>query len=172
MGGDAVADGDETLSQEEIDALIARMAAEPSAEKAADKGEGEGVAAPAAAERAPAPPQPSVADTAAARDRALGWLMAEIPPRLRDLEVTIAVEMGRRTFTVREVLGWTAGRVVTFDARYSDTVRLVVNETPLAVGRVVQLVDGRLGVRVEAWVDGTDAGPERPGGAEGGDSVA
>lgn len=168
-----MADGEETLSQEEIDTLIARMAAARAAEAAGEAtGKREGKAAPSQHEGTPTPPPSSVPDAATARVRALGWLMAEIPPRLRDLEVTIAVEMGRRTFTVREVLGWSAGRVITFDARYSDTVRLVVNETPLAVGRVVQLVDGRLGVRVEAWADGTRAGPEGPGDAGGGDAVA
>jgi flagellar motor switch/type III secretory pathway protein FliN len=147
------------LSQEEIDALIARVARERADAEAASE------PPPSATERGDAQRERlGTTDAvregvdAAALKAALEFLAEEIPPRLRDLQLTLSIEMGRRAFTVGEVLTWTAGKVVTFDTHYSETVRLIVDDVALATGRVVLLADGRLGVLVESVL-----APGRPG---------
>ena len=66
---------------------------------------------------------------------------------LRDMELTVAIELGRARLTLEELLSLKEGSVLLLDRRASDPVDVYVNERLVARGEVV-VVGGKLGVRL------------------------
>lgn len=71
----------------------------------------------------------------------------EMEPFLRDLPVTVVIEMGRVQLTAEEVLGLRAGQVLELGRSPTPTVDVVTNGHRLAAGELVE-IEGRLGVRI------------------------
>lgn len=67
--------------------------------------------------------------------------------RLSDVSMVVAVELGRTTMLVKELLNLRAGSLVELDRQVGSPVDVLVNGTPLARGEVV-VVDDELGVRL------------------------
>ena len=67
--------------------------------------------------------------------------------QLREMELTVAIELGRARMTLQEFLGLKEGSVLLLDRRASDPVDVYVNERLVARGEVV-VVRGKLGVRL------------------------
>jgi flagellar motor switch protein FliN/FliY len=65
---------------------------------------------------------------------------------LLDLQVSLAMEVGRTTITVRELLQLTAGSVLELQRGTGEAFDVLVNGTLLAHGEPV-VVNGRCGVR-------------------------
>lgn len=63
-----------------------------------------------------------------------------------DLQVNLAMEVGRTTITVRDLLQLTAGSVVELDRGVSEAFDVLINGTLLAHGEPV-VVNERCGVR-------------------------
>jgi len=124
---------DEVLSQEEVDALITEADAQGSDEPAAE-----------------------VAQDPAGGVRAVefGQLGGTIDPGTRrgvelilDVQMQVAVELGRTTMQVRDVLALGPGSIVELDKHSSEAVEVVVNNKTVARGEVV-VIDDNFGVRI------------------------
>ncbi len=76
---------------------------------------------------------------------------------LRDVEMTLSVEIGRARMTVRELLTLTPGSVVELDRAAGAPADLLVNGRLVARGEVV-VVDEDFGLRVTEIVDDSAAG--------------
>ena len=77
---------------------------------------------------------------------------------LRDVEMTLSVEIGRARMTVRELLGLAAGSVVELDRAAGSPADLLVNGRLIARGEVV-VVDEDFGLRItEIVAAGGEAG--------------
>ena len=63
-----------------------------------------------------------------------------------DLQVNLAMEVGRTTITVRDLLQLTAGSVVELDRGVGEAIDVLINGTLLAHGEPV-VVNERCGVR-------------------------
>jgi flagellar motor switch protein FliN/FliY len=66
---------------------------------------------------------------------------------LLDLQVTLAMEVGRTTLTVRKLLQLTAGSVLELQRGVGEPFDVLVNDTLLARGEAV-VVNERCGVRL------------------------
>ena len=149
---------DEVLSQAEIEALMGGGAAADSnaqSEAAAASENAETQAAPAIQFAPQAPdirvsnaPEPSV------RPAEFSPLSRTVDsgPRngvdlLLDVQLTVAVELGRAQLYVRDILGLGPGAVVELDKHSGEPVEVVVNGKLLARGEVV-LIDENFGVRI------------------------
>ncbi|MDH3645512.1 MAG: flagellar motor switch protein FliN [Gammaproteobacteria bacterium] len=64
-----------------------------------------------------------------------------------DVPVTLTLELGRTTLTVRDLLQLNQGSVVEFDRRVGEPLDLLVNGTLLAHGELVVIDDG-FGIRL------------------------
>lgn len=64
-----------------------------------------------------------------------------------DVQVTVSLELGRTTLTVRDLLQLNQGSIVEFDRRVGEPLDLLVNGTLLAHGELV-VVDDRFGIRL------------------------
>ncbi len=64
-----------------------------------------------------------------------------------DVPVTVTLELGRTTLTVRDLLQLNEGSVVEFDRRVGEPLDLLVNGTLLAHGELVVIDDG-FGIRL------------------------
>ncbi len=64
-----------------------------------------------------------------------------------DVSVTVTLELGRTTLTVRDLLQLNQGSVVEFDRRVGEPLDLLVNGTLLAHGELVVIDDG-FGIRL------------------------
>lgn len=64
-----------------------------------------------------------------------------------DVPVTVTLELGRTTLTVRDLLQLNQGSVVEFDRRVGEPLDLLVNGTLLAHGELVVIDDG-FGIRL------------------------
>lgn len=69
--------------------------------------------------------------------------------RVYDLKVPVAVELGRATLTVEEILRLAPGSVVELDRAADQPVELVVHGKCVARGEIV-VVDDLYGVRITA----------------------
>jgi flagellar motor switch protein FliN/FliY len=69
-----------------------------------------------------------------------------------DVSVTVALELGRTTLTVRDLLQLNQGSVVEFDRRVGEPLDLLVNGTLLAHGELVVIDDG-FGIRLTKVVN-------------------
>ena len=64
-----------------------------------------------------------------------------------DVPVEVAVEIGRTTVTIRELLAVTPGTLIALDRMAGEAVDLLVNGTRIARGEVVA-IDEEFGLRV------------------------
>lgn len=151
---------DEVLSQAEIEALIngaGQTGEAPAAEEAqaaapAETQEAEQVSAPAAD---PAPnitvsstPDPGVRTAAFAPMAAAGDVgMHHGVDLIMDVRLNVAVELGRSTLPVREILALGPGKVVELDKHAGEPVEVVINNKTVARGEVV-VIDENFGVRI------------------------
>ena len=98
----------------------------------------------------PVPRQGTVhADGGAPAAQALGGLGLNL---LRDVEMTLSVEVGRARMTVRELLELTPGSVVELDRAAGAPADLLVNGRVIARGEVV-VVDEDFGLRITELVE-------------------
>lgn len=67
--------------------------------------------------------------------------------QLRDLELTVRIELGRARLSIEELLRLQEGSVVELDRRVSDPVDVYVNDRLVARGEVV-VMRGKFGVRL------------------------
>lgn len=74
----------------------------------------------------------------------------QLPPYVRDMKLTLVAELGRKTLSVGEVLQIQPGKVVTLDSRYADLISINAGNVQVALGHVVMLEGGRLGVVIDA----------------------
>lgn len=127
---------DEVLSQEEVDTLVN--------EAGADAPDGE------AGSQVSAAADPG----SAVRSMQFGQLGGAADANSRrgvelilDVQMHVAVELGRTTMQVRDVLALGPGSVVELDKLASEPVEVVVNNKVVARGEVV-VIDDSFGVRV------------------------
>lgn len=71
---------------------------------------------------------------------------------LADVEVELAVELGRITLPLRALLGLAPGSVLQLDRPADAPVDVLVGGSPVSRGEVV-VIDGDFGVRVTSLVD-------------------
>lgn len=82
--------------------------------------------------------------------------------RLSDIPVEVSVEMGRARMTVGETLELHPGSVVTLNRMAGESVDLLVNGKPIAVGEVV-VIDEQFALRVTAVLGALKPGAPPPG---------
>lgn len=68
---------------------------------------------------------------------------------VRELEVPVIVELGRRTMTVREVMSMLPGAIVELPKSADEELELLVNNRTIAVGSAVK-VGENFGIRLSA----------------------
>ena len=71
---------------------------------------------------------------------------------VRDIKVTLTVELGRTDMVIQDILELTAGKVLELDRLAGEPLDIVVNGTLLARGEVV-VVDENFGVRLTSIID-------------------
>ena len=71
---------------------------------------------------------------------------------IKDIEVTLRVELGRTTMLIEEVLQLTPGKVIELDKLAGEALDILINDKLMARGEVV-VVDDRFGIRVTSIVD-------------------
>lgn len=168
---------DEVMSQEEIEALMGGGVAAPSetvaaadetaaaSETVADADEtaevqaadetaevqavSEAPAAPAIPDiRVSTAPEPSVRPAEfSSLSRTMDSGQRNGIDLLLDVQLTVAVELGRTQLHVRDILGLGPGAVVELEKHSGEPVEVVVNGKLLARGEVV-LIDEKFGVRI------------------------
>jgi flagellar motor switch protein FliN/FliY len=148
---------DGSLSQDEIDALLSGaddLGAAPSAASAAGAEPRDDlssldalVGTPAVGAPAAAAPTGKIDLSEAQRNPAIKNLQL-----LMDVPMQITVELGRTTYTVREILGLGEGSIIELDKQANEPVDLLVNKKLIARGEVV-VIDENFGVRVTSIVD-------------------
>jgi len=155
---------DEVLSQDEIEALI-QGAGQPESDAA--KGKKKGVEAETQAQAAPAGEVVDVRDSvpgvsAEVRPAAFSPVGLSRDPSSRnnvdlilDVQLNVAVELGRARMQVRDVLGLGPGSVVELDKHAGEPVEVVVNNKTVARGEVV-VIDENFGVRITEIVSQSD----------------
>jgi len=141
---------DEILSKEELDALLAEAGAAESVSEPSPKPSVQ--ADPAATSLTEASvrvqPEPVVRQVEFSQ---LGYSADNAPKSgvdlIMDVQVQVAVELGRATMQVRDVLGLGPGSVVELDKHAGEPVEVVVNNKVVARGEVV-VIDENFGVRI------------------------
>lgn len=130
---------DEVLSQEEVDTLVTEADAAPDAPGSDDPAESGGV-----------------------RAIEFGQLGGTAEPGARrgvelilDVQMQVAVELGRTTMQVRDVLGLGPGSIVELDKHSSEPVEVVVNNKVVARGEVV-VIDDNFGVRITEIINAAE----------------
>ena len=71
---------------------------------------------------------------------------------IQDIEVMLAVELGRTKMLIDEVLHLTPGKVIELEKLAGEPLDIMVNGTLLARGEVV-VVDDRFGIRISSISD-------------------
>jgi flagellar motor switch protein FliN/FliY len=71
---------------------------------------------------------------------------------VRDINVTLTVELGRTDMVIEEILALTTGKVIELEKLAGEPLDILVNDKLLARGEVV-VVDENFGVRITAIVD-------------------
>lgn len=71
---------------------------------------------------------------------------------IRDIQVTLTVELGRTDMLIEEVTGLTPGKVVELDKLAGEPLDVLINGKLLAKGEVV-VVDENFGIRITSIVD-------------------
>jgi flagellar motor switch protein FliN/FliY len=71
---------------------------------------------------------------------------------IRDIQVTLTVELGRTDMIIQEILELTPGKVIELDKLAGEPLDILVNGRLLARGEVV-VVDENFGIRITSIVD-------------------
>lgn len=71
---------------------------------------------------------------------------------VRDIQVTLTVELGRTDMIIQDILELTAGKVIELDRLAGEPLDILVNGKLLAKGEVV-VVDESFGVRITSIID-------------------
>ncbi|TVR44033.1 MAG: flagellar motor switch protein FliN [Planctomycetota bacterium] len=71
---------------------------------------------------------------------------------IRDIQVTLTVELGRTDMVIEEVMGLTPGKVIELDKLAGEPLDILINGKLLAKGEVV-VVDENFGIRITSIVD-------------------
>lgn len=74
---------------------------------------------------------------------------------IENIPVTLAIEVGRASLKIRDLMRLTQGSVVELDRLAGEPLDIVVNDTVVAQGEVV-LVNERYGVRLTKVVSAAD----------------
>ena len=74
---------------------------------------------------------------------------------IENIPVTLAIEVGRASLKIRDLMRLTQGSVVELDRLAGEPLDIVVNDTVVAQGEVV-LVNDRYGVRLTQVVSAAD----------------
>ena len=74
---------------------------------------------------------------------------------IENIPVTLAIEVGRATLKIRDLMRLTQGSVVELDRLAGEPLDIVVNDTVVAQGQVV-LVNDRYGVRLTQVISAAD----------------
>ena len=83
------------------------------------------------------------------------YAMTPMLSRLMDLELPLAVSLGRSRMTISDVLKVTGGSLIELDRNLGDNVDLIVHGTVVARGEVVS-VRGNYGVRIKEIISRQD----------------
>jgi len=75
--------------------------------------------------------------------------------RLLDVNLNVAVELGRKDMKIKDILGLGPGKIIELDKLAGEPVDLLVNGKLLAKGEVV-VVDENFGVRITELIDPID----------------
>lgn len=86
---------------------------------------------------------------------------------VKDIQVTLTVELGRTEMVIQDILELTPGKVIELDRLAGEPLDILVNGTLLARGEVV-VVDENFGVRLTSIVDPA----ERAGALKGAEDAA
>ncbi|MCE5198768.1 MAG: flagellar motor switch protein FliN [Armatimonadota bacterium] len=159
---------DEVLSQAEIEALLNQQAG---GEVAADASASAAAAAepPQETQQSVQTPQITSVPSPAPKVPDVGVRPAEFAPvasagdigmrhgvdLILDVQLQVAVELGRASLQVREVLGLGPGKVVELDKHAGEPVEVVINNKVVARGEVV-VIDENFGVRITEIVNGNE----------------
>jgi flagellar motor switch protein FliN len=71
---------------------------------------------------------------------------------VRDIQVTLSVELGRTDMIIQDILELTSGKVIELDRLAGEPLDILVNGKLLAKGEVV-VVDENFGIRITAIMD-------------------
>ena len=74
---------------------------------------------------------------------------------VQDVKVTLSMELGRTTITIRELLQLSQGSVIELDRMVDEHMDVLVNGTLVAHGEVV-VVDDKFGIRLTDVVNPMD----------------
>ena len=74
---------------------------------------------------------------------------------IQNIPITLAIEVGRASLKIRDLMRLTQGSVVELDRLAGEPLDIVVNDTVVAQGQVV-LVNDRYGVRLTKVVSAAD----------------
>lgn len=75
---------------------------------------------------------------------------------LLDVKLPVAIELGRTTLPISDILEWTQGSVIELDKLAGEPVDLLVNSKLVARGEVV-VIDEKFGLRITALLSIPDA---------------
>ncbi|MHB9037022.1 MAG: flagellar motor switch protein FliN [Armatimonadota bacterium] len=153
--------GDEVLSQAEIEALLSGAGQSNDAGTTDSAQAGAPDASEEPAQAAPTPTaasQPTITVSSAPDPaiRAAAFApMASVSDHgarngvdlIMDVRLNVAVELGRSTLSVREILALGPGKVVELDKHAGEPVEVVINNKTVARGEVV-VIDENFGVRI------------------------
>ena len=67
---------------------------------------------------------------------------------LKDLKVTIHVELGRKKIMISELLKTNYGSVIELDHPINEPFTFFVNNKPFGKGTLVQMPDGKKGLKI------------------------
>jgi len=81
---------------------------------------------------------------------------AEGIDKLTDVEVEITVELGDNLIPIQEIMTWATGSVVELQPEEHETVKVLLNGSPFALGEIV-VVGDTFGVRIVELIDPKDA---------------
>lgn len=138
---------DEMISQEEIDSLMSQAGGGDSGDQqAADAGQTQAEAPSPAISFASQPSQAQPAQFAPVSQHSGGYGGGSID-MIMDVQLNVAVELGRASLKVKDVLGLGPGAVVELDKHAGEPVEVVINNKVVARGEVV-VIDENFGVRI------------------------
>jgi len=75
---------------------------------------------------------------------------------LLDVKLPVAIELGRTTMPISDILEWGQGSVIELDKLAGEPVDLLVNQKLVARGEVV-VIDEKFGLRITALISNPDA---------------
>ncbi len=131
-----------TMTQEEIDALIAggSLESEESSEVEQEAVEAES------------------AEFGELKLGSADTIYSPLDPKLEllyDLQLPVSIELGRTNMLIRDILRLGRGSVIEFDKLVSEPVDVLINGKKVAEGEVV-VIDKHFGIRITTLVDPTD----------------